>query len=86
MQSYFFSHTWPESLDSHYSRCNETEAEMIKGFFNYLIYNGLKSEQITVLTFYNGQRKLIMKKLRSHPNLQGLVFNVKTIDAYQGRY
>ncbi|KAI9793563.1 MAG: hypothetical protein M1816_007996 [Peltula sp. TS41687] len=82
--SYLFSHTWPESKDAHFSRCNGNEADMIIGFFNYLMYNGLKSEQITVLTFYNGQRKLILRKLRSHPNLQGKIFNVKTIDSYQG--
>lgn len=57
---------------------------MIVGLFNYLILNGMASEQITVLTFYNGQRKLIHRKLRSHPNLQGQFFNVKTVDGYQG--
>ena len=59
---------------------------MIVGFFNYLMYNGMASSDITILTFYNGQRKLILKRLRSHPNLIGRIFNVKTVDSYQGEY
>ncbi|KAI9832987.1 MAG: hypothetical protein M1826_000766 [Phylliscum demangeonii] len=84
LRSFFFTHSWLETQDSNFSRCNETEAEMVVGCFNHLVWNGVQPEQITVLTFYNGQRKLILKKLRLHRNLQGQIFNVKTVDAYQG--
>ncbi len=39
--------------------------------------------EITILTFYNGQRKLIMRKLRER-HLRGTKFNVVTVDSYQG--
>ena len=61
------------------------EAMMVVGMFNHLVYNGVDAKAITVLTFYNGQRKEILKSLKRHPNLQGRFFNVKTVDSYQGR-
>jgi helicase required for RNAi-mediated heterochromatin assembly 1 len=66
------------------SACNETEAHMIVGFFNYLVLNDENPANITVLTFYNGQRKLIHRLLRRHPDLDGFAFNVVTVDSYQG--
>lgn len=53
-------------------------------FFAYLVLNGTTPREITVLTFYNGQRKLILRKLREHRHLQGAKFNVVTVDSYQG--
>ncbi|KAL8954087.1 MAG: hypothetical protein Q9222_000066 [Ikaeria aurantiellina] len=82
--TYFFSHTWPEDTDDLMSKINKTETEMIVGFFNYLVNNGMSTKEITVLTFYNGQRKLILAALRRHPNLQGETFKVVTVDSYQG--
>ncbi|OMP83961.1 Helicase required for RNAi-mediated heterochromatin assembly 1 [Diplodia seriata] len=86
MDTFFFTHEWPETVDSQMSSCNETEADMIVQFYNYLFMNGMPYSNITVLTFYNGQRKLILRKLRSHPNLQGTGrdFRVVTVDSYQG--
>lgn len=84
VRSYFFTHSWPESTDDYSSRCNYMEASMIVGFFTYLVLNGVKPADITILTFYNGQRKVIMKLLKSQAYLEGLFFNVKTVDAYQG--
>lgn len=84
VNTFFFSHEWPESSDAHMSKINPEEAEMIVGFFDYLVHNGMDTKNITVLTFYNGQRKLILRALRSHPNLQGCVFKVVTVDSYQG--
>ncbi|MCJ1468415.1 hypothetical protein MMC07_007043 [Pseudocyphellaria aurata] len=84
VNTYFFTHDWPESTDSHMSKINQEEATMIVGFFDYLMHNGMRSENITVLTFYNGQRKLILRALRNHPNLQGCIFKVVTVDSYQG--
>ncbi|KAL8665126.1 MAG: hypothetical protein Q9202_002526 [Teloschistes flavicans] len=82
--TYLLSHDWPEDTDSLMSKINRTEAVMLVGFFNYLVVNGLPTKNITVLTFYNGQRKLILAGLRAHPNLQGEKFRVVTVDSYQG--
>ncbi|KAI9717555.1 MAG: hypothetical protein M1812_004696 [Candelaria pacifica] len=84
VNSYFFSHNWYESKDQLMSTYNQKEADMIVGFFNYLVLNGVKTKSITILTFYNGQRKLILKGLRNHPSLEGNYFNVVTVDSYQG--
>ena len=84
VNSYFFSHVWHEDSDKHRSKVNVEEAKMIVAFFNYLVDNGIKVKDITILTFYNGQRKLIVDLLRRHPNLQGETFIVRTVDSYQG--
>lgn len=84
VSSFFFSHEWPESTDNHMSKVNPEEAAMIVSFFDYLVHNGMETQKITVLTFYNGQRKLLLRELRSHPNLQGCIFRVVTVDSYQG--
>ena len=84
VNTFFFSHDWPETSDSLMSKVNHEEAGMIVGFFDYLVHNGVDTKNITVLTFYNGQRKLLLKGLRNHPNLQGCFFKVVTVDSYQG--
>lgn len=84
VNSYFFMHSWFEDTDKLMSKVNILEAEMIVEFFVYLVHNGLKPEEITVLTFYNGQRKLLLGRLRRHKELQGNHFKVATVDSYQG--
>ncbi|KAH7063112.1 putative DEAD box helicase [Macrophomina phaseolina] len=86
VSSFFFTHEWPESVDAQMSSCNLKEADMIVQFYVYLFMNKVEYSEITVLTFYNGQRKLILKELRSHPELQGIGrdFRVVTVDSYQG--
>ncbi|KZF23074.1 hypothetical protein L228DRAFT_253258 [Xylona heveae TC161] len=84
VNSYFFTHEWPEGSDNNMSKCNQKEADMIVGFFDYLVLNGVSVNDITVLTFYNGQRKLILKGLKSHPTLCGTYVKVVTVDSYQG--
>jgi helicase required for RNAi-mediated heterochromatin assembly 1 len=82
---YFFSHKWPESRDESSSCFNIDEAEMIAGFVEYLVLNGTPAEKITVLTFYNGQRKVIISFLKRRPGLMGTTsFKVFTVDSYQG--
>ncbi|KAL6718868.1 hypothetical protein ACLMJK_003102 [Lecanora helva] len=80
--TYFFTHQWREIKDHQMSTMNDYEAEMIVGFFNYLMKNGLEPSDVTVLTFYNAQRKSILRKLRDHHPKQ--YFKVATIDSYQG--
>lgn len=82
--SFFFTHEWPESRDNNQSAKNEMEAKMIVGFVDYLILNGVESAKITVLTFYNGQRKLLTSSLRHHQNLRDQPIKVVTVDSYQG--
>lgn len=82
--SYFFTHKWRETTDSQMSKTNVEEADLIVGFFNYLVQNSLKPSDITVLTFYNGQRKLILRKLRERRQSQEDFFKVVTVDSYQG--
>ena len=84
INSYFFTHQGRETVDIQMSKLNEKEAEMVAGFFGYLVLNGMVPENITVLTFYNGQRKLILRKLREFRQLQEARFNIVTVDSYQG--
>lgn len=84
MRSFFFDHRWPEKEDSLSSKLNDREAKMLVGFFVYLVMNGVDVAKITVLTFYNGQRKKILKLLRQNPYLEDQYVNVVTVDSYQG--
>ncbi|CAD6587978.1 MAG: hypothetical protein ASARMPRED_003367 [Alectoria sarmentosa] len=84
VNSYFFTHKGRETTDIQMSKINHEEAGMVVSFFGYLVLNGMNPGEITILTFYNGQRKLIMRKLREHRHLQGKCFNVVTVDSYQG--
>ncbi|KAF2622867.1 hypothetical protein BU25DRAFT_479849 [Macroventuria anomochaeta] len=84
VNSYFFTHEWNEARDAYSSCFNEPEAKFIVGFVDYLVLNGEAPTGITVLTFYNGQRKRIIHLLRSHPNLRTYPVKVVTVDSYQG--
>ena len=85
INSWFFSHRWYESNDNHMSKRNLEEADMVVGLFDYLVHNGMDVKDITVLTFYNGQRRKILQGLKKHRNFQGNYnFKVATVDSYQG--
>ncbi|KAF1985438.1 P-loop containing nucleoside triphosphate hydrolase protein [Aulographum hederae CBS 113979] len=85
INSYFFTHIWPEEQDAQMSSFNRMEAEMVVNMFDYLVLNGEEARKITVVTFYQGQRKAILKGLRAHLNFRGQsVFHVVTVDSYQG--
>lgn len=84
VNSFFFSHQWQETRDDQMSCVNTDEADMIAGFVEYLVYNGVETEDITILTFYNGQRKRILGTLRKLITLDNRHFNVATVDSYQG--
>lgn len=59
---------------------------MIVGFVDYLVLNGLEASKITLLTFYNGQRKRLVRELRYHQNVQVMLgVKVVTVDGYQGK-
>jgi hypothetical protein len=81
---WLFDHRWPEQTDADQSKTNHQEAAMIVNFAVYLIQNGTPSTGITILTYYNGQRKLICRLLHRHPFVSGMAFRVCTVDSYQG--
>ncbi|KAB5546929.1 P-loop containing nucleoside triphosphate hydrolase protein [Coniochaeta sp. 2T2.1] len=85
-RTWLFAHNSEDTADANHSRYNTEEAAMIVNFFAYLINNGIKQSQITVLTFYKAQRRHILKKLKSHPSLAVTpeAFQVQTVDSYQG--
>ncbi|KIW00589.1 uncharacterized protein PV09_07942 [Verruconis gallopava] len=90
INTFFYSHSWHDTADENMSSTNIQEANMVVGFYDYLISNGLTEDEITILTFYNGQRKLLLRKLRNHRRLrrigseQNRIFKVFTVDSYQG--
>jgi helicase required for RNAi-mediated heterochromatin assembly 1 len=82
INSFCFSHKWPEARDELMSSFNASESSMIRGFVEYLFLNG--ETQITCLTFYNGQRKALVKDFRSSKILHDYMPKVVTVDSYQG--
>ncbi|KAM5448740.1 putative RNA helicase [Microsporum audouinii] len=84
INSYFFTHVWAESFDNLSSKYNQKEARMVVGFYVYLHMNGVPVKDITILTFYNGQRKYILKALKDNPLFHGQYTKVVTVDSYQG--
>ncbi|KAJ9603966.1 hypothetical protein H2200_011488 [Cladophialophora chaetospira] len=83
IKSFFFNHEWWEAKDASLSTFNPEEAKFIAGFFRYLCRNAIDPTRITVLTFYNGQRKRVLRELKEFAELHTYV-NVKTVDSYQG--
>lgn len=84
INSLWFTHQYTESRDSQMSMVNPEEAEMIVGMVEYLCYNNMDPDDITILTFYNGQRRELLRSLRKKSSLLGRRFNVVTVDSYQG--
>jgi hypothetical protein len=68
---FFWSHGYPEKHDRTYT--NEKEAERIIALVLYLLWNACRPSEITVLSAYLGQTKLLRNKLKQvkakHPEL-----------------
>ena len=84
LKSFFFNHEYPEFKDGQLSSFNDREAEFIAGFYHYLIQNSANPTGITILTFYNGQRKRILSHLKGRPQIAHHYAKVVTVDSYQG--
>ncbi|KIW89661.1 uncharacterized protein Z519_09817 [Cladophialophora bantiana CBS 173.52] len=85
LASFFFDHEWWEAKDESLSTYNSEEAKFIAGFYRYLYRNGVDPARITVLTYYNGQRKRILTELKAFPEFWAPgQLSVKTVDSYQG--
>ncbi|KAI0101061.1 P-loop containing nucleoside triphosphate hydrolase protein [Daldinia grandis] len=82
--SFFFHHTWTEGQDENSSKFNILEAEMVIHFIDYLLMNGIPASQITVLTFYRGQKKKIITQFKGKMKHWAPFTNVFTVDSYQG--
>ncbi|KAH0281701.1 P-loop containing nucleoside triphosphate hydrolase protein, partial [Aureobasidium melanogenum] len=84
-KTYFWNHEYHEAHDKFKSAYNEQEAKLVLDFVNGLISAGVDSHKITILTFYNGQRRLLTRELKK---VTGAVtekrIKVVTVDSYQG--
>ncbi|KAF3928016.1 hypothetical protein AA313_de0200928 [Arthrobotrys entomopaga] len=87
MQSniFFCTHRVPEEQDET-SKKNKHEAQMTVSLCGYLVDNGIKQSEITVLTFYTGQIREIARQLRQHKKLNDGKERVRlaTVDSFQG--
>lgn len=83
-RSFFLTHSWPEDTDADNSKYNKQEVEMVVAFIRYLLLNGVKATEITVLTYYKGQRRKIIQRLRHKDIPINNFFKVTTVDSYQG--
>ena len=87
INSFFLDHEWFETKDPDQSFVNYQEAKMVAGLFDYLCRSGESVNKITVLTFYNGQRKEIERLIRTsgrHLTQINAKLEVRTVDSYQG--
>ena len=86
LSTWFFTHQFPDERDSESSSLNAKEAEMIVGLVQYLSYNGVEGKDITILTFYNGQRRYLGRLFgRSDFWKERLRhMRIATVDSYQG--
>lgn len=89
LSTWFCNHNFPETQNADGSWLNYDEADMVAGFYNYLILNGNEPTNITILTvcslsaalrqnltlakFYHGQRRTLLRALRKIPNLRQYV-------------
>lgn len=82
--SWFLNHDYQENQDETMSTYNAHEAELVAKFYRHLIRNRVPPAAITILTFYNGQRKKILRALKDDPETSSHYNKVKTVDSYQG--
>ncbi|CAH0548130.1 unnamed protein product [Brassicogethes aeneus] len=81
---FFIDHRHPESQCDDSSKKNKHEAEFVLALAKYLILNGYKAKQITILAAYMGQMFEIIK-LREKDGLDLLSdIRVAVLDNYQG--
>ena len=82
--TFFISHEFYEDelrVDTT-SSSNLHEAEFVVQLSLYLIKQGYTQDEITILTFYNGQRFLVKKLMAEEDS--DVDIKVRTIDKYQG--
>ncbi|CAH0044174.1 unnamed protein product [Clonostachys solani] len=86
--SWWFSHDFVDSRSSTMSYVNFDEAEIIVGFARYLVRNGVKPSEITILTYYNAQLEHIATAINEDKFLSSMnpknEWSVRTVDGFQG--
>ena len=83
----FFHHTWLDTKTASGGRTNRHEARMLVGLYTHLVQNGVKSSEITVLTFYRNQVAVVIDMLAHDEWLQQHCSGnpiVRTVDGFQG--
>ncbi|CAG8285304.1 unnamed protein product [Penicillium salamii] len=83
-RTFWFSHDKPEGDDRHASYVNEFEAVMVIGLLHHLLLNGVSPQDITILTFYQGQRRLLRRLKNELPRGYSFHVDIATVDSYQG--
>jgi len=90
---YFLTHTVPESQggeEMSLSKSNLHEAQFIAQFCRYLMLQGYQSSQITVLTAYAGQVRMLRSEIRKLEPPEGSIYSgidkvyITSVDNYQG--
>ena len=81
---YFVTHNYFEDplIEDSTSRANTHEAKFVVELTLYLLVQGYKEEEITILTFYNGQKYLI-EDLMAKKSRENRI-KVSTVDKFQG--
>jgi helicase required for RNAi-mediated heterochromatin assembly 1 len=62
--SWIYAHEYPDTKDQFMSSQNPGEADMVAGFYLYLLQNEISKDKITILTFYKAQKKLLMQRIQ----------------------
>lgn len=84
---FFLAHTEDEThLSDSASKVNEHEAKMAAKLSVYLLLQGYKTEDITIITMYAGQKSLIKKALREERRAytDPETIQVSSVDGFQG--
>ncbi|KAI6651703.1 NFX1-type zinc finger-containing protein 1 [Oopsacas minuta] len=82
--TFFISHDVfeDELCEGSFSRTNIYEAKFVVQLALYLLKQGYSEEEITILTFYNGQRALLKDLMEKED--EDIDVKIRTIDKYQG--
>ncbi|XP_063624755.1 NFX1-type zinc finger-containing protein 1-like [Cydia splendana] len=80
---FFFSHDYREQCeDDSSSRTNTQEADLVLRLANYLMQQGYKPEEVTILAAYSGQLFYMRKQRSLYDHLSNVKITV--LDNYQG--
>ena len=82
---FFINHSYMEdSCNQSHSHVNEHEAKFLVALCRYLLQQGYKADQITLLTTYMGQMFAIRESLKAEKDQSLRGVRVTTVDNFQG--
>ncbi|KAF2904003.1 hypothetical protein ILUMI_02174 [Ignelater luminosus] len=79
---YFIDHRYPEKESGDSSKMNNHEAQFLITLANYLVQNGYKPEDVTIIAAYSGQMFALWEERRQYELLQDV--RITVLDNYQG--